>query len=456
VADRRELEVYPLRVRVIFYCVLLVIVGGAFFVVWGLPDQTLRGGRALEAEAGNLEAGRASDAAGVLARVGSDLAPGEEEFQGVVEKRETVSEILLRHGFAPAVVHEVNRVSRPVFDLRLVRAGQPYTVAKTGTELRRFTYEIDPERYLRVENAAGGLWAEVKEYPFAVRVDSLVGTISSSLYETVQDLGEGPGIAIALSEVFAWDIDFFLDIREGDQFKVFFERKCLGDSVVCLGRVLAAEFSVQGKSHSAFRFADGSGWDDFYDGQGKSLRKALLRAPLSYTRISSGFSHRRFHPIRRRYMPHLGVDYAAPTGTPVLATGDGSVTFAARKGASGNMVQIRHNETYTTYYLHLSRFGRGIRSGARVKQGQVIGYVGSTGVSTGAHLDYRVKVRDRFVDPRSVALPAAQPVAAESRKAFEELRDGWIARLGRLKGHEREDLAFEDLTGPTGETHFSR
>lgn len=370
-----------------------------------------------------------------------------EKIRGVVRRRETVSDILLRHGFSHELVHAANRCAKPVFDLRRIRAGQGYCLAKVGTTFCHFTYEIDPERYLLIASRGRELHSEIREYPFTVRVDSLMGTIASSLFQSVLELGEGPDLALGLSEIFAWDVDFFLDIRKGDRFKFFFEKKCLEDSVVCYGRILAAEFVVQGAPHRAIYFCDETGYDDYYDPEGESLRKALLKAPLRYTRISSGFSHRRFHPIRRRYAPHLGLDYAAPTGTPVRATGDGSVVFSARSGASGKMIEIRHNETYTTYYLHLSQFAKGIKKGKSVKQGDVIGYVGSTGLSTGPHLDYRIKKHGKFIDPRKVDLPSAEPVAEAYRAIFESLRDGWMARLEQLGSGGEDELVLGEPVG---------
>jgi murein DD-endopeptidase MepM/ murein hydrolase activator NlpD len=371
-----------------------------------------------------------------------------EEITGTIRRRETVSDLLTRHGFSHELVHAVNQSARPIFDFRHVRAGQPYALAKVGTTFCHFRYEIDPERYLLIVSRGKSLHSEVREYPFEVQVDSLVGTIESSLFKTILDLGEGPDLALEMSEIFAWDIDFFLDIRKGDHFKIFYQRKCLGESTVCYGRILAADFVVQGESHQAIYFCDETGYDDYYNFEGGSLRKALLKAPLRYSRISSSYSHRRFHPVHKHYAPHLGIDYAAPAGTPVRATGDGTVVLAARKGANGNLVQIRHNEAYSTYYLHLSKFGKGIKKGKQVKQGDVIGYVGATGVATGPHLDYRIKKHGKFIDPRKVDLPAADPVADVYRSEFESLRDEWAARLARLGADSGGEIALGSPSDP--------
>ncbi|MCK4546321.1 MAG: peptidoglycan DD-metalloendopeptidase family protein [Candidatus Eisenbacteria sp.] len=444
---------YPFVVRAVFYICLAALGAGVIYLVVRLPSRSAGEAARSERLCESAELALASPYVPKLAGLASDSLLYEqvshtEEIKGTIRRRDTVSDLLLRHGFSHELVHAVNQAARPVFDLRKIRAGQRYALASAGTTFCHFTYEIDPEHYLLVESRGGEFHSEIREYPFQIRADSLVGIIASSLFKTVLDLGEGPDLALELTEVFAWDIDFFLDIRKGDSFKIFFERKCLGDTTVCYGRVLAADFSVQGKSHKAVYFCDETGYDDYYTFEGGSLRKALLKAPLRYTRISSNFSYRRFHPVRHRYAPHLGIDYAAPTGTPVRATGDGTIAFAGRKGDNGNMIQIRHNETYKTYYLHLSRFAKGISKGKHVKQGDVIAYVGSTGCSTGPHLDYRIKKHGKFINPRKVDLPAADPVADAYRPQFETLRDHWAGRLARLGSEPTEEIALGGPSNP--------
>ncbi|MCX5752412.1 MAG: peptidoglycan DD-metalloendopeptidase family protein, partial [Candidatus Krumholzibacteria bacterium] len=196
--------------------------------------------------------------------------------------------------------------------------------------------------------------------------------------------------------------------------------------------IVAAEFVNQGKSHYAFMFKNESGRQDYYDENGKSLVKQLLRAPLPVSRITSNFSTRRYHPVLLRYAPHLGVDYAAPVGTPVHATGDGSVIETGRNGANGKYIKLRHSNGYQTYYLHLSRFAKGMAPGARVGQGQVIGYVGMTGYATGPHLDYRIKKGNSFVNPRKISLPPAKPVTSANMASFIDLRDRHLARLSSV------------------------
>jgi murein DD-endopeptidase MepM/ murein hydrolase activator NlpD len=216
-----------------------------------------------------------------------------------------------------------------------------------------------------------------------------------------------------------------------------------------IGRIITAEFNTQGQSHYAFLFDNEEEFADYFDEDGRSLRKQLLKAPLSYTRISSSFSHRRYHPVLHHFSPHLGIDYAAPTGTPVMSTGDGTVIKASRTRANGNYIKVRHNQNYITYYLHLSRFAKGIRGGAKVKQGQVIGYVGSTGYATGPHLDYRVKKNGRFVNPRRIKLPPAKPVSEENMARFLELRDRWLVELHGIPIEDWRTEHFAEVVPPS-------
>ena len=232
-----------------------------------------------------------------------------------------------------------------------------------------------------------------------------------------------------LSEVFAWQIDFFR-IQRGDRFRVVYEERTVDGTTIGPGDIVAAYFVHRGRTYYAYRFDDGEG-SEYFDENGQSLRRELLKAPLRFSRISSRFTNRRFHPVLKRYRPHHGTDYAAPTGTPVLSVGDGTVQFAAYKGYNGNYVKIRHNATYTTGYLHLSRIADGLRPGATVKQGDTIGYVGSTGLSTGPHLDYRFWKNGTAIDPYSVELPPARPVAPQHMTAFRNVVDGLYEQLMR-------------------------
>ena len=240
-----------------------------------------------------------------------------------------------------------------------------------------------------------------------------------------------------LEKIFQWDIDFLLDIRAGDEFSILFEELYLDDQLIDTGRILAAQFVNQGELHRAVLYTDSTGIDRFYSPDGESMRKDFLRAPLEFTRISSNFNLKRHHPLFKTSMPHRGIDYAAPVGTPVLAAGDGTVRIASRTHANGNYVVLRHGETFETKYLHLSRIARGIRGGTRVEQGKVIGYVGATGYATGPHLHYEFLVNGVHQNPRTVELPKAKPIPASERSRFEQSTAIILAQLdNHLSGQQ--------------------
>jgi len=236
-----------------------------------------------------------------------------------------------------------------------------------------------------------------------------------------------------LADILGSDIDFRRDLREGDNFRVLYEEVWRDGRQIRTGTVQAVEFTARGRTRRAFLLDDGAGDPTYFDENGAALQKGLLRAPLQYSRISSEFSYRRFHPVLGKMMPHLGIDYAAPLGTPVKAAGDGVVLEASARGGNGKYIHLRHaNQSLETYYLHLSRFAKGIRSGAHVKQGQVIGYVGATGYATGPHLDYRIKLNGKFVNPRTIKAPAAEPLRGERQARFREHATQLAATLAAL------------------------
>ncbi|MEM6793618.1 MAG: M23 family metallopeptidase, partial [Acidobacteriota bacterium] len=238
-------------------------------------------------------------------------------------------------------------------------------------------------------------------------------------------------------------LDFNRDLRRGDRFSVLFDEVYLDGQRDDVGRVQAMIYETRGVRHEAFLFDPGDG-AGYYDSQGRPLQKMFLRSPLPFMRVTSRFSHRRFHPVLKRYRPHYGVDFGAPRGTPIRSTASGTVTVASRQGGAGKMVKIRHANGYETLYLHLSKYSQGIRKGARVAQGDVIGFVGSTGLSTGPHLDYRVKRHGRYLDPMRLENKPAQPIPSDQRLLFEQKRDEYLARMGR----QDEGMRFA-LSGPS-------
>lgn len=320
--------------------------------------------------------------------------------------------------------------SRPVFDVRHLRAGKNVRIYHTPDSLRTaqyFVYQQDPIRYVVFDLSTDSLAVYEGERPVETREREVSGVITSSLYETLVQQDVSPRLASDLAEIFAWQIDFYR-IQDGDNFRVVFEEQWVDDDIVGLGAVHAARFQHVGKDYYAFRFEQ-DGFVDYFDPEGNSLRKAFLISPVKYSRISSRYTGRRFHPVQKRWKAHLGTDYAAPRGTPIRATGDGTVVEAQFKRYNGNYVKVRHNGTYTTQYLHMSKIEKGIRPGARVRQGDVIGYVGSTGLATGPHVCYRFWKHGQQVDHLREEFPASHPVEEAHRARFAQTRDQLMQRL---------------------------
>ncbi len=369
---------------------------------------------------------------GMVSSPGSGTAeiPTAASVEGKISRGTPFFVEMQRAGIAPTDIDRIVKTSHEMFNLRKVRPGQKYAVySNPEGRLDSLHFVIDAERVLKVNRQGDGFVARRDTVPYEIEYYVTSGTINSSIHATLQEQGANPELASYLAVIFQWDIDFFTDIRRGDTFTILYEKKVLSNGKTVLGGVLGARVFTRGSEHYAFLYVDNNGRRSYYDERGNSLQKSLLRSPLRYTRVSSSFSHRRLHPVTRHYAPHLGVDYAAPQGTPVRCTGEGTVVAAARHHFNGNWIKIKHNRRYTTYYLHLSRFAKGIRNGARVQQGQVIGYVGSTGRSTGPHLDYRIKVGGKFVNPRRVKLPSKEPVPATEMALFATVRDACLVRF---------------------------
>ncbi len=336
---------------------------------------------------------------------------------GIIRSGETISS-LLGKDFSPKEIYELAREAEGIFPLAKICAGRPYRLTRQDGDFKRFSCDIDDtDRLVVVRN--GGRFAVSREpIPYTVELVSVRGTIESSLFEAVLKIGESERLAMQLAEVFAWDIDFFQDIQEGDSFEVVLERRFRNGKPAGDGRLLAARFTNQDRVSQAFYFKDGKRAADYYDEKGHSLRKAFLKAPLSFSRISSGFTMRRRHPITRKVKAHPAIDYTAPKGTPIHTVGDGAIVFAAYKRYNGKCVKVRHPNGWVTMYNHLSKFGNNIRPGKKVTQGQVIGYVGSTGLSTGPHLDFRMFRNRAPVNPLTVKSPPARPVSRVNMAAF--------------------------------------
>lgn len=332
---------------------------------------------------------------------------------------DTLESALARCGVETEAIRAVLDAVDSVFDPRKFRAGAALEVERIlGGPIEAVRYVIDPDRSLQVRRSGDAYIAEVIEHPYEKRVVRIQGQLEESLFESMLRLGERADLALAMAEIFAWDIDFYTDPQPGDEFSLLVEKKVyLNGQPPTYGRILAARYINAGKLYEGFLFTDEEGEPQYYDRNGRSLKAAFLRSPLKFSaRISSRFSFRRFHPVLKIYRPHLGIDYAAPVGTPVQAIASGEVTAAGYFGAGGNTVCIRHANGYESRYLHLSRIA--VRRGQKVTQGQVIGYVGATGLATGPHLDFRLLHHGRYLNFEQLRPPRAQELPPERMAAF--------------------------------------
>jgi len=354
-----------------------------------------------------------------------------------VAPRVPFAEMLEAMGLDAAMAARIVAAAQPVFNLRQVRAGNQLAVGRSVLgDLRLVRYRIDTDRILLVEPREGDFHSEIQTIPSETAPAGVGGEIHGSLFESVVEAGEKPELALRIAEIFAYDLDFYTDPRPGDTFRVVVEKKKLADGTIAsYGRILAAEYVNERRDFRAVLFHDASGHPAYFTPEGKSMKKAFLHSPLKYAApISSHFSTHRFHPILKEYRPHLGIDYAAPTGTPVQTIGDGRVVFAGMKGGAGNLVEIQHTNGYTTYYMHLSRIL--VRSGEHVEQGQRVGLVGMTGLATGPHLDFRIQRGGEFLNFEKIAPPPAGPVEKREWAAFVAARDGAMAQMPQLTSRE--------------------
>jgi murein DD-endopeptidase MepM/ murein hydrolase activator NlpD len=344
--------------------------------------------------------------------------------RGVVRQNQSLSEILSFYDIGSEIIHQIASMSRPVFDVRKMRVGNPYTILfskDTVPEMLYFIYEEDEVSYITYQ-LKDQIKVEKGAKPLVREMSEVSGVIETSLWNSLVENGGDPALAAEMSEVYAWTIDFF-GIQKGDYYKVVYEDLKVEGKSIGVGKVLAACFHHMGSDIYAFQFTS-NGETGYYDENGQNLQRAFLKAPLRFKRISSKFSQGRMHPILKIRRPHLGVDYAADYGTPVQTIGDGTVIEKGwNKGGGGNYIKIKHNGAYTTLYMHLAGFAKGLKTGSRVRQGDVIGYVGSTGLSTGPHLDFRVFLNGQAIDPLKVESPPSEPVAKAYLEQYNHLRD---------------------------------
>ncbi|MGC3979858.1 MAG: peptidoglycan DD-metalloendopeptidase family protein [Steroidobacteraceae bacterium] len=330
-----------------------------------------------------------------------------------------------------ATIRELPEVTRA---LDILRPGDPITFVHTGTgELQGLSRQVSDTSKLSVTRNGDGFTAELINTPLTIKVASLHGTVDSSLFNSARKAGLSADLIMRLAnDIFGWDIDFALDIQRGDTFNVVYEKQYRNNDFVSDGRILAAEFINDGHVYRAIRFDSADGQvSNYFTPEGRSMHKQFLRAPVDFTRISSGFSLARLHPILNTIRAHKGVDYAAATGTPIKAAGDGKISFQGVQNGYGNVVILDHGAGITTLYGHMSRFAKGIGNGSRVKQGDTIGYVGMTGAATGPHLHYEYRINGSYKDPRTVPLPNAAPIAPAYAADFRRQADSMLTSLDR-------------------------
>lgn len=350
-----------------------------------------------------------------------------------VRPRQTLAEMLMEHGFSAQQVYDLTQCPDSIFNVRRMRPGQACAFISDNDSSsipHYFVYEESPKAYVRFDLKNNYL-ATRGNNPVEWRQSETAGRVNSSLWIAMQESGTSPQLAVMMSHIFGWSVDFF-GIQPGDEFRLIYEQEFVEENPLNNFRIAAASFRTSDSTVYAIPFVQ-EDEELFYNADGNSLEGAFLKAPLDFYRISSRFSNSRFHPVLKRYRAHHGVDYAAPTGTPVYAIGNGKViakAYQARGG--GNFVKIKHNGAYVTTYMHLSRFAKGLKVGDHVKQKQVIGYVGSTGLSTGPHLDFRVHENGKPINPLTIKSQPKKPISEANKEAFGTLRDSILLRLHNI------------------------
>ena len=351
-----------------------------------------------------------------------------------VQPGDSLSVLFEHYGLPNSDLRQITSLGKQIKELYRVRPGEELRIRRDEAgSVAELQIDLDEIRSLQVlKNEEGSYVTNTLEAPVDRQQAYAIGTISSSLFLAANDAGLSDGLAMELAHIFGWDIDFAKDIQSGDRFAVIYEEIYRHGEKISDGDIIAAEFVNRGRKLQAFRYTTPDGRSQFYTADGKSMRKAFLRTPVDFARISSRFNPGRRHPILNRIRAHRGVDYAARTGTPIKAVGDGKVIFRGRKGGYGNTIILQHGSSHTTLYAHMSRFGRGIHNGSRVEQGQIIGYIGSSGLATGPHLHYEFRVNGVHKDPLRVKLPGAPPLANEHIADFRTSITPALAQLETL------------------------
>ncbi len=410
-------------------------------IVGVIAISTMRSKRQYNAEMETIETADSLITEECNEEFGIDL-DGFHVEKGKIRPNQFLADILLPYGIDYARITRLAEKSKHVYDIRKLNAGKNYTlICSSDSELHAefFIYESSAIDYV-VFDLRDTIDIYTGSRPIILEEREASGTITSSLYQTLIDQDLSPALAMEMSDIYAWSIDFYR-IQKGDRFRAIYTVKMVNGEAVGVDEIQAAIFDHMDAPYYAFLFAQGSKVD-YFDEDGNSLRKAFLQAPLKFSRMTSGYTMRRFHPVQKRWKAHLGTDYAAPTGTPIMAVGDGIVTEARYSKFNGNYVKIKHNSTYTTQYLHMSKIGSGVKAGVRVRQGQTIGYVGSTGLATGPHVCFRFWKYGKQVDHRQEKIPPSEPIKDAYKEAFKDHLERWQKRLEEVGKQEvKTDVA---------------
>ncbi|MDD2594619.1 MAG: peptidoglycan DD-metalloendopeptidase family protein [Bacteroidales bacterium] len=371
--------------------------------------------------------------------------------EGIVKRGDFFSTILNKMGISQKEIYDISQISQSVFDVKNIQIGNSYHAYFTKEEQPRLAYWVYEKNDMSmvIYQLIDTVKVSVLDKEVVTTTKYVEVTIQSSLWEDTQKAGVTPLLAIKLSDIYAWSIDFF-GLQKGDSFSAVYNEVTCEGKIMDVNEVYYSVFKNSGKEYKCFYFEEEGTVNRYWNEKGESMRKSFLKAPLKYfSRISSGFSYARRHPITRIVRPHTGIDYAAPKGTPVMSIGDGVVVEKGYKGGGGNTVKIKHNSVYTSAYLHLSKYGAGIKAGSRVSQGQIIGYVGSTGASTGPHLDFRIWKNGTPINPLKMESPPAEPISQAHLQQFEQQKRQAAEQASRLQISE---IYHEMILAPLGDS----
>lgn len=363
--------------------------------------------------------------------------------EGKVKDGQFFSTLMMKLGMSAQQAYDLTLACKDVFDVKGLRVGNGYKAYYSDDVLEYVVYEHNRTSDV-VFTCQPPYDVKVMEKPVTTHKRYADVTINTSLWVDMREAGVSPELIISLSDIYAWTVDFF-GLQKGDRFRVLYDERLCDGEVVAVDTVRYAIFTRNKQDLPSIMFNQGDGGNIYWNEKGESMRKAFLKAPLKFSRISSGFSYARRHPVTRKVQPHTGVDYAAPKGTPVMTIGDGTITSMKYEGAGGNTIRIRHNSVYSTAYLHLSGYAKGLKVGQRVRQGQVIGYVGSTGRSTGPHLDFRVWKNGSAINPLKMQSPPAEPIKKQHMEAFTAVYDKYRSQIDTINARNTAKDLFELL-----------